>query len=166
MLASVTIGRDRRALEYVLRLGCKNVFWLSLPWEPKIDNVDIRNAAVWQTGVEIVEDEQLTGFVVISGPGLAPSLVHTPCSVELVIWNLLSTDHVSHTDSSFTDLSITTLKLPSVVMAAGLQAGSAKFMTELPVVVRGRSRKRIGLESVISYGYILVTLFSTEDFCW
>lgn len=59
----------------------------------------------------MLRDEQLTGFVVISGPGPAPSSVHTgllkegdlefrPCSVELVIWSLLCTDHVSHTDSS------------------------------------------------------------------
>lgn len=60
-----------------------------------------------------------------------------------------------------TDLSITILKLPSVVMAAGFQAGSAKFIRELPVVVRGKSRKRMGSESIISHRYMLVTLLST-----
>lgn len=78
-----------------------------------------------------------------------------------MIWNLLCSNQASLTDSSsrFYNLSITTLKLPSVVIAAAFQAGSAKFITDPPVVVR-KSKKRIGPESIIFHGYILVTLFS------
>lgn len=70
-----TVGRDRRALGYVLRLGCKNIFWLGLTWEPKIDSVDIRDTAVWHTGAEIVEGWATSRLLPLA---LAwPSSVHT-----------------------------------------------------------------------------------------